>query len=493
MVAKRSTEITDSMVREAIANLGEISVADRAMAQSALAKKGFPDDDDNVLLYLALRKGCIGRVSDKLFGKWVKKDIVRSCTRREYWVVPAANMTDVRRKRILEVDPEAIWDGSKIARIDPSIVLSENFIVDQVVDRNMLGVGAFLTEVTTGSEEVMRGHPSAAVLPLADGPRVSVPPALAVEIEEPVAPAGAPEAAASTTATGAVGGCRVVMRHPSNVSEGEPSEEGVAHDLAQSTVACFAAGRYYTADAHLSDFAINKVREYVEVMRNKVTQATAFDASSERAFAESLTPKLRKYPKYVTKALLNSEAFDHLGHFAGALKDLLEVLPSLVDNLGKALIQLAAFPLTSDGSMQLGFLGLGERHTLRSSKLYKTFEKRRMTAKIAALRAASAMSDAERKASVEALLQAAATDEDKQDLIFARALFSEMAGKEKAMYLFSSGKIERLRSWMPQHPMLRVEAWLHADTAWAEVSDVEDPATAPKTRNIESTPQIQKE
>ena len=73
MAAKRSTDITESVVREALANLGEISDADRVMAQNALAKKGVPDDDDNVSLYLA-------RVSRNASAWWVVNSTVDVCS-----------------------------------------------------------------------------------------------------------------------------------------------------------------------------------------------------------------------------------------------------------------------------------------------------------------------------------------------------------------------------------------------------------------------------
>ncbi|CAK0811874.1 unnamed protein product [Prorocentrum cordatum] len=413
------------------------------------------------MLYTAMRRRFVDWVSPELFGKWVKKDIVRSVARKGYLVVPAANMTAARRQRVLDVDADAILGPSKIASIDPGIDLSQNFIVDHVVDRNMLGVGAYFTVVTTGSEHSykhsMRSHPSSGVHALPDAPRARALPAPAVEDEAPQEPAPqarAAEAAGASAATGAAPCSRAVARHPSNVSDGGPCEDVVARDLAQTPKACFEAGRYCTKDAHLSNFAINKGK------------STEFN---ERAFFEALTPWLRKCPKYVAKALLSSEALEHLGHFAGAFKQLSDALPSAVGNLGKALAVLAASRVDSDESMKLDFMDLGERQFFKDSRLYKAFDKRRAAAKISNLRAASTRSDAGRKAAAEALLPAAATDEGKEDVTFAKALFSGMVAKEKAKYLFSLCSLERLRSWKADHPLLLLEPWLRPGTTWAEV------------------------
>ena len=52
---RRSSDITEPQLLEALAELGDISDEDRNQAAVALTQKGFPGDANNSRLYVALR------------------------------------------------------------------------------------------------------------------------------------------------------------------------------------------------------------------------------------------------------------------------------------------------------------------------------------------------------------------------------------------------------------------------------------------------------
>jgi hypothetical protein len=474
----RSSALTATDVQQALSTLGDVDASSRQLAVKSLSRKGnnIEVTEDAVRLYLALRQ-LLGRVSPDLAREWQSKHLVRSCSRREFWVVPMTNMTAERRAAVLAVDQNAIVDASSIARIDPLIDLSANVIVDQIVERKMLGLGVYVTEVTTGTESVLARDPGSSMPALPDLHQI-------VAAPKPPTPA-LPDTTTSTTPMQAIEdapdeGANV---QPARTLEAKSSDESmsglesdarVAREIASTTIACFEAQRFFSSDPHLPNFAEYWLQSYTSVVCQKYemwlsTRGFAPQEAHATEFLKSLHPMLAKYPKYVLKSLMNSDALAALPHFVKHLAVLKEKLPALLPNVASAVIRLASFDLNSVTAMPVDDLSLGERQILFKSKLYKEFTTSRIRSKLQAVRAAHSLSDELRHQQVMALTDVVEDDEDKKDVAFARGLFSQMSRRDKVTFLLAGDNFQRMRQWSPDHELLVLQAFLSKDTRFSDI------------------------
>lgn len=231
--------------------------------------------------------------------------------------------------------------------------------------------------------------------------------------------------------------------------------------LFEETEAHGKAGRYFCSNPNVENTVESGLRHYKEYVshmheahKKKRAEAKTQGKDNEIVpFAQSLPPHAQAFNRLVTKCLLQGCPTEHLPLFAKHFQGMQGICEDLVSPVARFITRLSEYKTTSKEPIDWGDLTIEQRVIVKTSVMYKLFQRACFDERLKAVRADSKMKDCERLTDVTDLLAQCklVRPELEDELQFAEAMLSEPSEAKKTKYLMDTPALfAHLELWFQQ-------------------------------------------
>ena len=400
--------------------------------------KQFEVNEDMVLLYTAVKRirsresGGDIRVSPLMLRDWTAKASQSTMLKQAYFIAPKFNNMH------FETD-----DRIKFALLDPLTFdelpawfdASEFYLIDQVVPRELLGLGVSSLELKLGIQRTKALNRSGAASSIQDA-KASIKedgghePSCKCEDAGTVPTTTLETERKHSQERALVTKRRGLLREPSEPEQPGDAVEKICMNLKEE----MDKENFFCADRNIPSAYkwFNVLKEHVLEIWGVFSASGSSDAS---AFVEGLDPVIKRAFKFSVLQLLSTRSFDVLPVFGKDLAVLHSTFPKLLPSLCLAVMSLAEYDITSAGEPKLKGLSLKEVEFFLKSNLQAHFVERRVEALLHKYMQERTLSDKERLPYVKQLREGGLKDIQKVHVDFAEIILGDIPRVEKVRFL----------------------------------------------------------
>ena len=179
----------------------------------------------------------------------------------------------------------------------------------------------------------------------------------------------------------------MLRAHDSNAEA--PGELPSAELIAQASMEAARAGQFYNSNQNVSDTVEFWMRRFAEHLNREHLRWQKRGAGEDSKFSDAVDPFAQRYPRWSIAMLLDHACYKHLAALCPHIKTMVGLVPELMTELSKVVLQVAEFNIEADTPLDVAELPISKHHRLFKSALYTDFMKARWSRRFELLRSNS--------------------------------------------------------------------------------------------------------